>query len=269
LTVLLLLAGVAAAACPDATTDPPACPAGSKLGTVDDQPLEWGKASEGAQPWWGRLSCGDGRIPVVRRHGGVNRLETPSSSPSSGLPSFDRADLVDAWEVGCPDARTVLYTNAYRCGEVCVPAPYKVLPGAVIKQLESAQTAARAGKVEEALTALRAATTAAPEHERTWVVRGGMAEELGRYDEALAAWDGALVRFPGPLTEGHRAEALARTGRLQEAAKLAGTLFAEAPDGPARARLLCVQSLTAADAAKARTLAKQSCAEGYRRCCSG
>lgn len=265
----VFLLAAASAACPEPHTDPPVCPAGSVLGTVDDQPFEWGKAAEGAQPWWGRLSCGDGRIPVVRRHGGVNRLEVPSTSSPSGLPTFERADLVDAWEVGCPSGRTVMYTNAYRCGTACVPAPFKVMPGAVAKHLEAAQVAARAGRESEAITALRAATTAAPEHERSWIVRGGMAEELGRYDEALEAWDGALARFPGPRTEGRRAEALARTGRLTEASKLADTLLAEAPDGPARARLLCVQSLVGKDPAKAQVLAKQACAEGYRRCCSG
>jgi tetratricopeptide (TPR) repeat protein len=266
-TAVLLAAALARAACPDTTTEPPACPAGSTLGTTDETPLEWGPAADGLQPWFGRLSCGDGRVPVVRRHGGVNRLSSPSTSPPSGLPSFGGGELVDAWEVGCPDARRVLYTNAYRCGEACVPAPFKVLPAAAVRQVEAAQKAARAGKVDDALAALRSATTLAPEHERTWVVRGGMAEELGRFDEALVAWEAALTRFPGSLTESHRAEALARVGRRDEAAKLAGRLFAEAPDGPARPRLLCVQSLSESDPARAATLAKQSCAEGYRRCC--
>ncbi len=265
---LLLLLHAALAACPERTTDAPTCPAGFVRGTVDDQPLEWGRAADGAQPWWGRLSCGDGRIPIVRRHGGVNRLDVASTSPPSGLPTFDRAELVDAFEVGCPSGRAVIYTNAYRCGEVCVPSPYKLLPGAVVQSMERAQVAAKAGKVEEALALLKNATVVAPDHERTWIVRGGMTEELGRFDEALVAWEGALARFPGPLTEGHRAEALARTGRKEEAGKLAAALLAEAPDGPARARLLCVQSLAHTDLTKARTLAKQACAEGFARCCS-
>jgi tetratricopeptide (TPR) repeat protein len=267
-TPALLWISTALAACPDAHTDPPACAAGHTRGQTDDQPLEWGMAAEGTQPWWGRLSCRDGRIPVVRRHGGVHRLEESSTSPPSGLPALGRPELVDAWEVGCPEGRAVLYTNAYRCGEICVPVAYTLLPGAAVTQLEAAQLSARSGKVEEALAALRSATSAAPAHERTWIVRGGMAEELGRFDEALLAWEGAMSRFPGPLTEGHRAEALARLGRKEEASVLAASLLAEAPDGPARARLLCVQSLVSPDPAKGRTLAKQSCAEGYRRCCA-
>lgn len=263
------LAGAPAPGCPTVTTDPPRCPAGSPLGTSIDTPYEWGPAASGMQPWWGRLSCADGRIPVFRRHGAAGSPKTPSTSPASGEPNLGTADVVDAWEIGCPEARYQLYTNVYRCGNACVPPALSVLPGAALKHLEAAKIAAKKGDVATALAEARAGTDSAPEHERAWVFRGTLAEELGRFDEALVAWEGVVRRFAGSLSDSHRAEALARVGRKDEARELAATLMASAPDGPARPRLLCVQSLVQPDAAKAKTLAGQACAEGYQRCCGG
>ncbi len=255
---MILWVSLALAVCPTADTNPPVCPAGSVHGTSVDHPYEWGAAATGLQPWWGRLSCAGGRIPVFRRHGGVGTAKATSTGKS---------ELVDAWEVGCPQARYELYTSVYRCGEVCVPASLSVLPARAMRHMEAAKAAAKAGDVPAALLAGQAATDSAPEHERSWVFRGTFAEELGRFDEALVAWTGAVARFPGSLSEGHRAEALARTGKKAEAKELSTRLLAAAPDAPGRGRLLCVQSLTDDVKEKAATLAKQACAEGYQRCC--
>lgn len=268
LTLFAAFAGTPPASCPTVSTDPPACPTSSLLGTSVDTPLEWGPAAEGLQPWWGRLSCADGRIPVIRRHGGVGTPEVPSTSVPSGQPTFGRNDVVDGWELGCPGGREVVYTNVYRCGTICVPSRYKVIPAEAVPHIEAAQKALRAGQVDTALREANAATDTAADHERVWVFRGGIAEDAGRWDEALTVWSRTAERFPGPVTESHRAEALARTGKKAEAKALAGTLFAAAPDAPTRPRLLCVQSLTESVPAKAKVLAEQSCAEGYKRCCA-
>ncbi|GDX81286.1 hypothetical protein LBMAG42_30970 [Deltaproteobacteria bacterium] len=233
-----------------------------------DAPYEWGPAAGGMQPWWGRLACSDGRIPVVRRHGGVATPAKISSSPPSGEPTFGRDDVVDAWEIGCPEARYLLYTNVYRCGISCLPAALKAVPGAAVRHLDAADVAARAGNAESAMAAAQSATDTAPEHERTWVFRGNLAEGLQRWDDAVTVWTAALVKFPGGISESHRAEALARSGRLDEARTLAAKLLAAAPDAPTRPRLLCVSALTEADPKKGKALADQACAEGYRRCCS-
>ncbi len=258
-----------AAACPTIATDPPACPAGSPLGTSVDTPYEWGPAGGGLQPWWGRLSCGDGRIPQLRRAGAAGSPETPSRSPASGEPSLAAVDVVDAWQVGCPAGRYELFVNVYRCGETCVPSAFTVMPGGAVRHFEAAKAAARAKDVAGAVAAARSATDTAPEHERAWVFRGSLAEDLGRWDEALLVWEATVRRFPGPLSDSHRAEALARTGRKDQARELAASLLAAAPDAPGRARLLCVQSLVQSDATKAKVLAGQACSEGYTRCCGG
>ncbi len=256
------------ASCPTRYTDPPACPAGSTLGTTVETPYEWGPAAAGMQPWWGRLACSDGRIPVVRRHGGVGTPGKPSTSPPSGEPTFGRDDVVDAWEIGCPEARYLLYTNVYRCGTTCLPAVLKAVPAAAVRHLDAADAAAQVGNVEGALVEARAATDTAPEHERTWVFRGNLAESVKRWDEAVTIWTATLLKFPGGISESHRAEALARSGKLVEARELATKLLAAAPDAPTRPRLLCVSSLVEADPKKGKALADQACAEGYRRCCS-
>ncbi len=268
LTVLAALAGTPPAACPSLTTDPPACPAGSLLGASVDTPLEWGPAADGMQPWWGRISCADGRIPVIKRHGGVGTPETPSQSTPSGQPTFGGGDVVDAWEIGCPSGHQVLYTNLYRCGNACVPTTLSVLPAAAYPHLDGAQRALKSGNKDLAISEARAATDAAAAFERVWVFRGGVAEDAARWDEALSVWTEAVKRFPGPVSESHRAEALARSGKKDEAKALAASLLAATPDAPTRPRLLCVQSLIADTPAKAKVLAEQSCAEGYRRCCA-
>ncbi|MSQ01163.1 MAG: hypothetical protein EXR71_04615 [Myxococcales bacterium] len=265
---MILWVSVALAVCPTPDTDPPVCPAGSVNGTSIDHPYEWGAAAAGLQPWWGRLACAGGRIPVFRRHGGVGAPSVVSAAPRSAAARVGTSELVDAWEVGCPEARYELYTSVYRCAEVCLPAVLSVVPARAMRHLEAARSAARAGDVAGALAAGQAATDSAPEHERTWVLRGSFAEDLGRFDEALVAWNGAVARFPGSLSEGHRAEALARTGKKAEAKELSARLLAAAPDAPGRARLLCVQSLADDDPAARATLARQSCAEGYQRCCT-
>lgn len=255
-------------ACPTRYGDPPACPAGSALGTTVDTPYEWGPAASGMQPWWGRLACSDGRIPVVRRHGGVATPAKVSTSPPSGEPTFGRGDVVDAWEIGCPEARYLLYTNVYRCGVPCLPATLKAVSGDAVRHLDAAEAAAKAGNVEGALIEARAATDTAPDHERTWVFRGNLAEGMGRWDDAVTIWAAALVKFPGGISESHRAEALARAGRTEEARALAAKLLSAAPDAPTRPRLLCVSSIVEPDPKKGKALADQACAEGYRRCCS-
>ncbi len=258
----------AVAGCPTRYSDPPACPAGSALGTTPDSPYEWGAAAAGMQPWWGRLACSDGRIPVVRRHGGVATPAKASTSPASGEPTFGGGDVVDAWEIGCPEARYLLYTNVFRCGVSCLPAALKVVPGAAVRHLDAADAAAQSGNVGGALAEAQAATDTAPDHERTWVFRGNLAEGVKRWDEAVMIWTAALAKFPGGISESHRAEALARSGRTEEARALAARLLAAVPDAPTRPRLLCVSALVEVDPKKGKALADQACAEGYRRCCS-
>ncbi len=265
---MILWLSAALAVCPTPDTDPPVCSAGGVHGTSVDHPYEWGGAATGLQPWWGRLSCAGGRIPVFRRHGGVGAAQEVSTAPRSAEATLGKSEMVDGWEVGCPEARYEMYTSVYRCGEVCVPAAFSVLPARAMRHMEAAKAAAKAGDVPGALVAAQAATDAAPEHERAWIFRGSFAEDLGRFDEALVAWTGAVARFPGSLSEGHRAEALARTGKKAEARELSARLLAAAPDAPGRGRLLCVQSLVEEDKARAATVAKQSCAEGYQRCCA-
>lgn len=255
------------AVCPTRLTDPPLCEAGSTLGTTAQTPYEWGPAASGAQLWWGRLACVGGRMPQVRRVGNAGTLSEASTSVASGSPSFG-GDVIDLWEIGCPEARYRLYTNVYRCGRACLPASLQVLPAAAMKHLDAAEGAARSGAIDVALVEARAVTDSSPEHERAWVFRGNVAEALDQWDEALTAWTATLARFPGGISQSHRAEALARTGRLEEARALAGTLLGEASDAPTRPRLLCVSAVVEVDAAKARTLASQACAEGYRRCCA-
>ncbi len=255
------------AACPTRLTDPPVCESGSVLGTTAQTPYEWGPAASGAQLWWGRLACSGGRMAQVRRIGNAGGLAEPSTSVGSGMPSLG-SDVVDQWEIGCPEARYRLYTNVYRCGRACLPATLQVLPANAMTHLDAAEAAARSGSTQVALVEARAVTDSAPEHERAWVFRGNVVEALGQWDEALTVWTATLARFPGGISESHRAEALARTGRLDEARALAATLLGEAPDAPTRPRLLCVSAIVEVNASKARTLASQACAEGYRRCCA-
>lgn len=183
--------------CPAYDFDPPTCP--DEVGVRGDsleRPWEWGWAAAGNTLWFDRLACGDGSNPSVERVGNFGGAPVASSSPSSGAPSMG-VDVLDGYRVRCVGQEDLLwYTNLYRCGAMCVPAPFKVLPAAAADEMSAAMRALDQGEEVDALRHGQSVIELAPDFELSWLAFGYVQmvanDPQGAMDSAAQACD----RFP-------------------------------------------------------------------------
>ncbi len=252
--------------CPRRSDDPPACPAGSTLGSAPEAPLEWGVMAAGNRLWNDRLACADGRMADYRRVGNIGSAPVPSSSPASGAPQFG-ADVIDQWEVYCAEQPLVLYTNLYRCGEQCLPAGLRILPAAADVEMVAMNTAAEAGDLPAMRAAGQRLVSVGREFEVSWLVAASVAERGGDWESAVSYWQGAITVFDAVGSHASLAEALARAGRDVEARLELNTLLARYGDTSLRPQLACTQSLLETDRQRQMALAEEACTGGWQRCC--
>ena len=252
--------------CPRRGDDPPTCPAGSALGSSPELPLEWGVMAAGNRLWGDRLACADGSIAAYQRLGNVGAAPVESSSPPSGAPRFG-PDVVDRWSVDCGDGPTTLYTNLYRCGEICLPGGLRIVPGATAKEMEAMSAAAEARDMVAMHAAGERLVGVGRDFEVTWLVAASVAESAGDWSNAVAYWQGAIGILDTASSRASLAEALARSGRDVEARLELNTLLARYGDSPLRPQLVCTQSLLETDRQRQMALAEEACTGGWPRCC--
>ena len=177
--------------------DPPTCPAElAGRGDSLEKPWEWGWAAAGNTLWFDRLACADGSNASVERMGNFGGAPVASQARSSGAPSMG-VDVLDAYRVSClgqPD--TVWYTNLYRCGDLCVPAPFKVLPAAAANEMSAAMRALDDHEEVNALRHGKAVVDLAPDFELSWLAFGYVQMVANDPQGALETAAEACERFP-------------------------------------------------------------------------
>jgi hypothetical protein len=254
-------------ACPTPVTDPPACTeAQAALGRTPENPLEWGYAAAGNSLWYDRLACADGSIPGVTRLGNIGVAPLASASPASDAPRFG-GDVLDQWGVSCGEEQTLLYTNLYRCGALCVPSPFRLVPGATMVLVDRAQQSLQAERLDDVATTARSIGASAPGFEIAWVLQASFLQAASQPQEALEAWEGAARVRDSAVTRSHHAEVLAWLGRTTEARLEANELLARFGDTSLGPRLRCTLAQTESDPALRVERAAAACAEGYTLCC--
>jgi len=253
--------------CPQRMDDPPACPAGSTVGTSPTTPAEWGVMSAGNRLWNDRLACTDGRMADYRRAGNIGAAPVASTSPPSGSPQIG-TDVLDRWEVHCGQEPLVLYTNLHRCGVACLPGGLRILPAAVEVEIVALNAAAEAGDLAAMRAAGQRLVSAGREFEASWLVAASVAERAGDWSSAVGYWQGAVGVFQAAGSHASLAEALARSGRDVEARLELNTLLAHYGDTSLRPQLACTQSLLEADRQRQMALAEEACTGGWQRCCA-
>ncbi|MES2638389.1 MAG: hypothetical protein V4850_02875 [Myxococcota bacterium] len=257
-------AAAAPTACPTPTTDPPMC-TDPLLGASRERPLEWGRAGAGSTVWWGRLACADGSEPHGVTRGSIGLAPVPSTSPASenGL----MLDVLDRWSIPCRTGEVTLYTNLYRCGEVCVPPTLRVLPHALDVTFQAGLDAAKAGDVAGALARGEELIVLGPEYEWSWAMRAVLPFHAGDPAAALRAMDDVIARWPTPRRRLNRVHVLVGLGRGGEARAALATFAATNTDASLATEILCTQAEIAPDPATSATLAAESCAAGFEACC--
>jgi hypothetical protein len=254
------------AACPPPTTDPPMC-TDPLLGASRERPLEWGRAGAGSTLWWGRIACADGSEPqpdgVAR--GSIGPAPVPSTSPPSenGL----MLDVLDVWSIPCRSGEVTLYTNLYRCGEVCVPPTLRVLPHALDVTFQAGLDAAKAGDVAGALARGEELIVLGPEYEWAWAMRAVLPFQARDPASALLAMDDVIARWPTPRRRLNRVHVLVGIGRGAEAREALATFAATNTDASLAPEILCTQAEIAPDRIASAALAAESCAAGFEACC--
>lgn len=265
-----------AALCPTAATvvEAAACQPEPGLGRSVDAPLEWGRgAASDSQLWLGRLACADGAVPQTHRlriAGEAARSRAPRSSVP--LPE-DGRELLDEWSVRCPGAPEQTWiANAYRCGTLCPPGDFRLLPADAAVALEEARLALGSGDADAARTAAAAAVRAAPGFEVSHFTQGATLMALDDADGALAAFEAAAAINPENISGLYARIVLLRaSGQPDEAHPLAAQLLAITPDHhPQRPAALCMAALSHHEQGRhstAMAMAGQACAKGFDLCC--
>lgn len=274
--------------CPTVETDVPpelceGLPEG--YGLSRHAPVEWGlppatgiTRESGPMPitslYYGRLLCSDGSHPTIlsRSMGGVP--PSKPTSPRSPRPkvSEEAEDILDFWKVQCGDTLVRMYANTYRCGSVCPPAPFKVMPAAAWNAHVEALALQDEGKEEEAL----------PLHEQSVSIYG---ESLRLHEflifsymnnkqseKALEHIDVVLQKFPNAKRIAVlRPAALRNLDRLEEAHQALTTVLQSLhPDDDVRPRAFCYRATIYAQEGatkKAVEAAMLSCKMGFEDCC--
>lgn len=183
--------------CPPFDIDPPTCAADAAgRGETQALPWEWGWAAAGNSLWFDRLACADGSNAVVERIGSFGEAPVPSKAPSSGAPGLG-VDILDRYQVMCPGQPVTLwYTNLYRCGDLCVPAPFKVLPAAAASEMTLAMRALDEHEEVDALRHASAAVERAPDFELSWLAFGYVQMVANDPQGAIDSAAQACERFP-------------------------------------------------------------------------
>lgn len=261
--------------CPTPALDvPPSCvPA---AGTFDD-PFEWGiGADSDNQLWLGRLACDSGAVPTMRRLQGQTARAQPSDSPRSnvGLPT-GATETLHVWSVRCPSAETedLWVVNAYRCGALCPPDGFQLLPATAALALEEARLAMVAGDTQQINASLNAAVQSAPSFEVTHFTQGATLMALNQSEDAIAAFEAAANINPDNISGMYARIILLRsTNRAEETHGLSFRLLERTPpDHPHHPPALCMAALAhheQGNLGEAHSLAAQSCAQGFSMCCA-
>jgi len=289
---MLLLAGCASRSANPPATDAPsapflacaertlhvpeeACadlPAG--FGYSPDVALEWGdKAAAGVGKvplYFGRLMCPDGTSAEGQRTG-TTGSRVRSTSPPSKMPFT--SDIIDRWEVSCGAETAVIYTNMYRCGRPCVPAPFRLLPAAAAEAVFASLEFQRDGAMDEALAYARDAAAAYPASEQVQARVVTVLRRMGRDTEAMVqASDGLRVVPNSILLRMLLAFSLDSLGELEFAAEVVDDVLERVPDSDRdyRPYALCRRGLIArelGDHENARKFMQEACAIGDDACC--
>jgi hypothetical protein len=267
-----------AAVCPSVAlaVDAAQCDVPEQHGRSASAPLEWGiGAASDRQLWLGRLACPDGAVPQTRRLRTADAPPPPSTAPRSSVPlPKDGHEILDVWAVRCPgDAAERLWlTSAYRCGMLCPPEGFMLLPAAAAVAAEATAAALRSGDALEARAQAAAAVSVAPGFEAAHFTQAATLMTLDDSAGALAAFEAAADIHPDSISGLYaRVVILRASGELDAARPLAMRLLEVTPPRhPQRAPALCMAALAHHEqghAEEAMLLAGQACARGFSRCC--
>ena len=236
------------------------------FGARDDHP--------DVQPFGDRLLCPGGAVPQVLNITWT-RARRPSTAPLARygvVASADDARLsrVFVFKMECPGTGTLrMFNIPTRCGPVCVPRPFGLIPMAIEFQFLRGRDLLKAGKATDAVEVLGKIIQSGPTSERNLTLYASALLAAGRAQDAVAAYEQALKLNPtGVDLRLDTARACLAAGRKERAFELRDALFREIPPGDPRfAYVLCEAAdlLSEADSVAAR---EEACRSGENNCCS-
>lgn len=247
-------------------------------------PVEWGlDAAAGVNRssgpalsslYYGRLLCPDGSTPTVlsRTMAGPPLIDSTSQRSRRPKVTDDSQDIIDYWKIQCGDTMIRMYSNSYRCGSLCVPKPFKLMPAAARRAHEQALELERNGRADEALALHEKAVALYGESVRlqTDLIHSYLGNE--RPEQALHQANAALQKMP-------RAThiyllvvfSLKNLGRIDEAQQALTDFFRTShPDDDIRPAAFCARSMLYEEEGKHEDAAKTamlSCQMGFKACC--
>ncbi len=254
-----------APACPVRESSPPAC-TDLDLGRSPERPFEWGLMASGNALWQDSLACADGSRAYVQRTGNIGQAPVVSSSPYARGEPFGGKDILDAWRVVCYGSAVTIFTNLYRCGEVCLPLGWTVLPVEVDTRTEEAYGLLNEGDLEGAVRVARQISAAAPSYEEAWLRHASLAVEAADFPEAVAAFDELLARWQTVAGLSLRWQYAHQAGDPQALPELEA-LLQRTIGSPGEAGVRCALSKSLEPGPRATELASQACEGGIRSCC--
>lgn len=262
------------AICPTASLEVPAScvPAAGSAA----QPLEWGVgAASDSQLWLGRLACGDGAVPQMRRLR-VSEAPAPATvAPRSSVPlPASGEEVMDVWAVQCPtdtEARQWI-ANAYRCGTLCPPEGFQLLPADAAVALAAARDTMDPPAPATVRAHLNTAVAAAPGFEVTHFTQGATLLALNDPSGALDSFTAAAQINPDNISGLYtRIILLRQAGERDATHELSFHLLAiTPPHHPQRPPAMCMAALAHSERGEsvaAELLAGQACAQGFQLCC--
>lgn len=273
--------------CPTVETDvPPETCMGlpEDYGLSRHAPVEWGlEAATGvnrasgpaiASLYYGRLLCPDGSSPTVlsRSMAGPSFIQSTSQRSPRPKVGDDSRDIIDYWKVQCGDTLIRMYSNSYRCGSLCVPKPFKLLPAAAWKAHKLALGLQRDGRHEEALAKYEEAVGIYRDSVRLQTDLIHSYLENNRPEQALQQANAAIESLP-KATHIYllKVYALKSLGRIDEAHQALTMLFRSShPDDGVRPAAFCASSMLYEEAGKHEDAARDamiSCKMGFKPCC--
>lgn len=200
----------------------------------------------------------------------------PTSSPRSSVPlPASGEEILDVWAVQCPTdtAERQWIANAYRCGSLCPPEGFTLLPADAAGALAAARAAMRPPSPGEVRSHLAAAVAAAPDFEVTHFTQGATLLALDDADGALAAFTAAAEINPDNISGLYtRIILLRQAGERTATHPLSFRLLAVTPPHhPQWPPALCMAALAHSERGEqeaATLLAGQACAQGFQLCCT-
>ena len=221
----------------------------------------------------GRLTCPSGASADSVRVGNIGAAPVASTATPSGVPSLG-VDILDVWEVQRPgETPRQWYTNVYRCGDLCPPQGFQILPADAYAAMMETQRALQDGRADDAIQAAADAIQLAPGFELPYLVQGATHMATADAAGALAAFEGAARLAPDRIATLYpRVVLLREAGRTEEANTLALRLLElTPPDHPERAPAACMAALAHLEQGSedvGRTLAGEACDAGFVLCCT-